>query len=167
MKRQLLIGALLAAVPLLAADAKNADGAAAAFAQLKKLVGTWEADTSMGKARSIYELTAGGTVLVEREEIGGKHAMMTMISVDGDRVVLTHYCMAGNQPRMAASGIGPSGEIAFRFLDATGLKSDKDGHMRHATFKMLDADHFESNWQFFQNGKPAEHEETFRYTRTK
>lgn len=167
MKRQLAMFVLLAGMPMLAADAKNTEGASAAFAHLKKLVGTWEADTKMGKARSTYELTAGGTVLVEREEIGGKHAMMTMFSVDGDRVVLTHYCMAGNQPRMAAKGVGADGEISFRFLDATGMKSDKDGHMRNAVLKLVDNDHLDANWQFFQDGKPAEHHEVFKYTRVK
>jgi len=159
---------LLAAMPVLAADKPVAapSPVGAAFARLKTLVGTWEANTSMGKARSTYELTAGGTVLVEREEIAGKHAMMTMFSVDGGRLVLTHYCMAGNQPRMAAKGLGANGEIAFQFLDATGLPDGKAGHMRNATFKFIDKDHFEAAWQFFQDGKSANHE-TFQYARVK
>ena len=37
-------------------------------------------------------------------EIKGKEDMISMFNLDGDRVVLTHYCAAGNQPRMVASG---------------------------------------------------------------
>ena len=59
------------------------------------------------------------------------------------------------------------GEISFRFLDATGMKSDKDGHMRNAVLKLVDNDHLDANWQFFQDGKPAEHHEVFKYTRVK
>ena len=48
--------------------------------------------------------------------------VLTVFHLDGDRLILTHYCMAGNQPRMQATSYdAKKGEIRFQFLDATNL----------------------------------------------
>ena len=65
MKTLLVLVATLLAVGI--APATEQSDAGAAFSKLKTLVGEWTADTQMGKARLVYELTAGGTALVERE----------------------------------------------------------------------------------------------------
>ena len=49
--------------------------------------------------------------------------MVTLYHMDGDPMMLTHYCLAKNQPRMAAIEIGEDGgEVTFEFLDGTSLK---------------------------------------------
>src|SRR5215470_11959827 len=73
-----------------------------AFEKLKTLVGRWEAQTDKGPAVATYQLISGGTVLLERVEMGGDHDMITAYYVDRNRLLLTHYCAAGNQPRMQA-----------------------------------------------------------------
>jgi len=169
MKMNWLIMAGLLAVPALWADTQTTvdTGAAAAFARLKGLVGEWEGSTDMGKARLTYELTGGGSAVVERESADKMPAMMTVYHLDGNRLVLTHYCMAGNQPRMEARSFDPAtGEIRFRFLDATGLASPGAGHRHNATFRLVDADHIESEWQFFENGQPKMTEK-FQYKRVR
>src|SRR5579862_8715974 len=125
-KRLLLITGLAALVTLQGADPKVSNGseAAAAFARLKTMGGEWQANTPDGKARLTYELTGGGSALVERESADNMPGMMTVYHLDGNRVILTHYCMAGNQPRMQAGGINPeTSEIQFQFLDVTNLAS--------------------------------------------
>src|SRR5690349_7224531 len=139
------------------ADSKTtpAPNAAAAFARLKTLVGEWEADTQMGKAHVSYELIAGGTALVERFSAEKEPAMLTVYHFDGNRLMLTHYCTAGNQPRMQAGPFNPeTGELEFRFLDATNLATPAAGHMHNAQMRIIDRDHFTSQWQFFENGQP-------------
>jgi hypothetical protein len=127
--------------------------AAAAFSRLKSLVGEWEAETHMGKVKVSYELVAGGTALLERESGENMPVMLTLFHVDGDRLLLTHYCMAGNQPRMQARRFdAEAGEIQFQFLDATNLTPGA-GHMHNATFRLVDDQHFQSEWQFYENGK--------------
>ena len=128
MKRHILV---IATVMLAAAAVTNVQAAGpkseasagpAAYARLKTLVGEWEADTQMGKVHVSYELIAGGTSLVEKESGEKMPAMLTVYYLDGDRLLLTHYCMAGNQPRMQARAFNPeTGEVAFEFLDATNL----------------------------------------------
>jgi hypothetical protein len=162
-----LMAGLLAFTTLQGADSKSESrtGASAAFARLKALVGEWEANTPSGKAHLTYELTGGGTALVERESADQMPGMLTVYHLDGDRLILTHYCMAGNQPRMQASSFNPdTGELQFQFLDATNLASPGAGHMHDARFRLVDNNHLETEWQFYENGKPKM-TEAAQYTR--
>jgi hypothetical protein len=140
--------------------------AAAVYSRLKSLVGEWEADSQMGKVHVSYELVAGGTSLLERESGEKMPVMLTLFHVDGDRLLLTHYCMAGNQPRMQAKRFDASaGEVAFEFLDGTNLKPGA-GHMHNASFRLVDDQHFQSEWQFYENGK-LKFSEKSQYTRVR
>lgn len=165
-----LLAGLLAASSAGAADVRQ-DGtidAKAAFSRLKTLAGVWEATTEeTGKARITYELIAAGTSLVERETAEKMPEMMTVYHLDGVRLILTHYCMAGNQPRMQAQSFNPeTGEIRFRFLDATNLSKPTEGHMHNATIRVVDDRHLVTGWEFYQDGKPKFTEGT-TYTRVK
>ena len=88
------------------------------------------------EVRVVYKVTSGGSVVVETIAPGTEHEMITVIHPDGDSLLLTHYCMLGNQPHMKAkpkSGENPkAGEnkVAFEFVKATNLASDKDMYMR-------------------------------------
>ena len=169
MKRQYLLIAnlLLAAVAAHAASSKserNSD--AAAFARLKTLAGEWEADTQMGKVHLSYEVIAGGTALVEKETGEKMPAMLTVYHLDGDRLLLTHYCMAGNQPRMQVRAFNPeSGELEFQFLDATNLAAG-GGHMHSAKFRLVDSNHLATEWEFYENGQ-RKFVETAQYSRVR
>ena len=116
MKTYLLLATmLLAGLAANAADSKSGSttNAAAGFARLKTLVGEWEATTERGKAHLRYELIAGGTALVERFSSEKMPAMLTVYHFNGDRLMPTHYCEAGNQPRMQAGPFNPeTGELA-------------------------------------------------------
>ena len=112
-----------------------------------------------------YELVSGGTALLERESSESMPSMITVYYVDGGRLLLTHYCMVGNQPRMQAKASSPDGgEIDFQFLDATNLSSPGAGHMHNAKIRIVDNDHLSSEWQFYDNGKPKMTENA-QYTR--
>lgn len=164
MKKHLLI-ALSASVALYAAD--NSIDSKATFAHLQTLVGEWQADTSMGKAHLSYELTGGGSALVERESAEHMPAMLTVYHLDGDRLLLTHYCMTGNQPRMQARSFDQkTGELRFQFLDATNLASKEAGHMHNATIRIVDGQHLATEWEFFEGGQ-RKTTETFQYTRVR
>ena len=163
-----LITTLIAAsAALQSADVKpgQTTDAGAAFARLKTLVGQWEATTSSGKVHLSYELVSGDTALLERESSDSMPSMVTVYYVDGGRLLLTHYCMVGNQPRMQAKAFNPDkGEIDFQFLDATNLASPAAGHMHNAKIRIVDNNHLVSEWQFYDNGKPKLNE-TAQYSR--
>ena len=81
-------------------------------------------------------------------------------SADGDRFMLTHYCVAGSQPRLAATAFEEEGKvITFTFLDATNLKSRDQGHMDKAVFRFKDENSFTTQWTWYQNGKESWMEE--------
>ena len=155
-----------------AADSRKAPGAAsidaaAAFERLQTLQGTWDAAPIKGvKATTTFELTAGGTVLLERYANpalpGGGH-MVTAYHLDGASLILTHYCIARNQPTLRAEGYdAKSGEIQFEFLRGANMPSENIGHMRRALYRVDDANHFTTSWEFFENGtKKMTERETF------
>jgi hypothetical protein len=69
---------------------------------------------------------------------------VTMLYLDGDRLFLTHYCDAGNRPRMVAR-TSPNGKtVEFDFLDLSG--GNQYGHMYHAVFTVIDANHHTEDW---------------------
>jgi hypothetical protein len=164
MTRYIVLTALFSAV--IALGAESAIDPKVAFARLKSLAGEWEADTQMGKVQVSYEVIAGGTAVVERESGEKMPVMLTLYHLDNGRLLLTHYCAAGNQPRMQASAYSPqTGELEFRFLDATNL-AEGAGHMRNARFRFLTSDRLESRWEFHENGK-LKSTETWQYKRVR
>ncbi len=166
--RYCLIAGLLASAAFAAGSKSDASAAGpAAYARLKTLAGEWEANSDQGKAHLNLELIAGGTALVERESADKMPSMETVYHLDGARLLLTHYCMAGNQPRLQAATFNPDkGELQFRFLDVTNLATPGAGHMHDMLIRFIDNNHFETEWQFFENGKPKFTEKAL-YTRVR
>jgi hypothetical protein len=134
------------------------------FDKLKTLDGMWEGKDPQGQDVKVsYRSTSGGSALMS--EIMGKEDMITMFHLDGDRVLMTHYCGAGNQPRMKATA-SPDGEtITFDFLDATNLASADAGHMHRMVLTLIDPNHHTEEWTFLDHGK--EMKETFALQRKK
>src|SRR5262249_52546511 len=77
----------------------------AAFRQLSSLVGEWTGAHEGGGISLSYTMTADGSALMEEFRPASKPVMVTMFSVDGDHLVATHYCSAGNQPQMQTKTI--------------------------------------------------------------
>ena len=149
-----------------AAD-KQETNAVAAFNKLKTLAGNWEATSKRGKMTSSYEVISNGSALTERINVPGEGEMLTVYHLDGDRLVLTHYCTAGNQPHMQAEAFDPAkNEIQFNFSGGGNLADANAGHMHNVLFKLGGADSFTTNWTFQENGK-AKFVESAEYHRVK
>jgi hypothetical protein len=149
---------------LITSAAFAASAAQKSFDDLKSLNGTWEGKTPDGQtAQVVYRVTANGSALMS--EIKGKEEMISMFNLDGDRVLLTHYCAAGNQPRMVASASPDGKTITFDFLDATNLAAPDAGHMTRMVLSMPDANHHTEEWVFTDHGK--EMKEVFDLRRKK
>jgi hypothetical protein len=111
--------------------------AAEAFTRLKGLVGSWdvtERDNPNTKEIATYRLTGDGSVLAEDLRAPGGVAsvmghMYTTYHMDNGRLVLTHFCGAGNQPRMRVTAISDGGRrIAFEMYDITNLATPEAFH---------------------------------------
>lgn len=122
------------------------------FDKLKTLDGMWEGKDPQGQNVKIsYRTTSAGSALMS--EIMGKEDMISMFHLDGDRLLMTHYCGAGNQPRMKASSSPDGKTVTFDFLDATNLSSPDAGHMQRMVLTMIDANHHTEEWTFLDHGK--------------
>jgi hypothetical protein len=146
-------------------DAPKSD-AQKAFDKLKTLAGSWEAkvttdppmkDMGNGETTQVsMRVTSRGNALVhEMGELKQNDPTkydhpVTMFYLDNDRLLLTHYCDAGNRPRMAAR-VSPDGKtVEFDFLDVAG--NTQYGNMYHAVFTFIDADHHTEDWTFKLKG---------------
>jgi hypothetical protein len=86
---------------------------------------------------------------------------------DGDRLLLTHYCVARNQPRLVLKESAEDGQLLrFQFLDGTNLPSRDHGHMDKAEYRFVDRDHFTSRWTWYQDGQES-WMETIEYRRVR
>ena len=130
-----------------------ASDAQKSFEQLRGLSGSWEGKTSSGQPVEVdYRSTSMGSALMS-EIKNVKEDMITMFNLDGNRLLLTHYCAAGNQPRMLATASANGKTITFDFLDATNLSSPDAAHMAHVVISILDTNHHTEEWTFADHGK--------------
>ncbi len=156
----------LAVIPLAACSTFSAKDissvdAKAQFERLKTLDGKWTGDAThggqpAGKVDVVYHVTAAGSAIEEKLFAGTEHEMITMYHMDGDSLMLEHYCAAGNQPHMVAHWDPNMDNI--RFLCAAGgtnMKSESDMHMHSGVIHFVDKDHLEETWSGLDGGKPA------------
>jgi hypothetical protein len=131
----------------------------AALEKMKKLAGTWLLADADGKTTdqvaSIIKVTAGGSAVHETLFPGQPLEMVSVYTVDGPDLIMTHYCVLGNQPRMKADPKSSANEIVWHFTGGTNLDPKKDKHMHEATLKIIDEDHIEVCGIGWENGAPA------------
>ncbi len=169
-------GSIAAALAVLAwagaLRAADAPAANPAWSQLKTLVGDWKGTYSgndaegPGEVLISYRLVSNGTSLMETMESAHDTSMITVYHPDGSRVMATHYCAVGNQPRMVAPGLTGGGKtLAFSFVDATNVAGPDVELMRSLVITFQDPDHFSQAWTSRAKGK--DQVGTFTYTRVR
>jgi hypothetical protein len=153
----LLIIALLTVVASLRAEEKAQSTNTRRLEALKQLAGDWVEVGKDGKPTdkvvSSIRVTSGGSTVQETIFPGTDHEMVTMYHLDGDDLLLTHYCSLGNQPRLRAEPGRDVNKIVFKFVSATNLKSDDEHHINGATFTLEGKDRFKAEWVSCKDGK--------------
>lgn len=159
--RTVIITVLAASGALAAPAVPATEGKAAspAFERFKALAGEWVAaeDGEMSKKGDLvarYAVTAGGSAVVETVFPGSPYEMVTVYHADGPDLVLTHYCMEGNQPRMRARAAGGS-RFDFEFDGGTNIDPRRDRHMNSATVELLGQDEIRTVWTELAEAKPV------------
>jgi len=155
------------------ADVKGGGGidAKAAFKRIKTLAGTWksqisgehqadktkeEEDHHKGEATVTYKLTGGGSALIETQFPGEAHEMVSVYHLDGDDLRMTHYCAAGNQPRVKLDRAHSTPEhLIFVFDGGTNLDPQKDMHIHGVKITFHKNGKVDSAWEGYQGGKSA------------
>jgi hypothetical protein len=119
----------------------------------------WEGHSTQGWTEQLsYSSVAGDSCVMEQSEMAGDgphEHMVTMFHMDGDDLMLTHYCAAKNQPRMRATEISDDGsEMLFTFVDGTNMPQGRDTpHMDKARIKFTGDGAMQSQWTFYSKGK--------------
>ncbi|HYM79773.1 MAG TPA: hypothetical protein VE377_27620 [Candidatus Dormibacteraeota bacterium] len=150
---RILIALALTASAFAQTDAQKA------FATIKNMPGTWEGKAPDGHTFQVtFRVVSGGSA-VESEIQVPNEDMISMFHLDGNRLLMTHYCAAQNQPRMQASVSADGKTMTFNYVDATNLASPDAGHMQKMVLTVLDDNHHTEEWTFVDHGK--EHKETF------
>jgi hypothetical protein len=137
------------------------------FATMKSLAGEWEGPVSVpempemsgGKAMHLsLRVTSRGNVLVHEMQEAGTPLdatkydhPVTMLYVDGDQLTLTHYCDAGNRPRMTGKMTADGKTVEFELKDISG---STEMHMHHGVFTLIDATHHTEDWTFMMGDRP-------------
>ena len=111
---------------------------------------------------STFRVTAAGSALVEVMAPGSPegYEMVNMYHADGDRVLMTHYCAAGNQPRMVVKATEDENRLELQFESVTNLASPDANHMRHAEYIFHGDDRLTTRWWSMQDGKVSEENHT-------
>jgi hypothetical protein len=155
LKRYFVLGVLVAMSGVCSPAAPPASKAAAAFEKLKSLAGDWAGKDGEGKpAKSSFKLVAGKTAVLETLEMSGMDEMLTLYSVDGDTIVLVHYCPTNNQPRLRATpGPGEIKELVFSYESTGNLATPTTGHEQKLVIQFEDQDHITETWTWRANEK--------------
>jgi hypothetical protein len=146
---------ILVVLAVISVSASAQTAAQKAFDVIKNMPGTWDGKAADGRAvRVHFKVTSGGSAVMSEILGNGPEDMISMFHLDGpNRLLMTHYCGAGNQPRMEAS-VSPDGKtITFTFVDATNLASPEAGHMQRMILTLLDDNHHTEEWVFADHGK--------------
>ena len=154
-----------AAPPAVSSDAQKS------FDALKTLAGTWDGNlTTDPKAPEMegahpqvtLRVTSRGNAIVhEMKEAGTPEDPakydhpVTMLYLDSDHLYLTHYCDAGNRPRMVARTSPDGKTVEFDFVDVAG--GTQYGHMHHAIFTVIDENHHTEDWTYMMPGDKPMH----------
>ena len=141
------------------------------FDALKTLAGVWKGavavdppQADMGTDKPMWvnmRVTSRGNALVhEMKEPGTpddtkKDDPVTMIYLDNDHLNLVHYCDAGNRPHMVARPSADGKTVEFDFTDLSG--GNEYGHMYHAVFRMINANHHVEDWTYMMPGDKPVH----------
>jgi len=123
--------------------------------RFKSMAGTWTGTGVKGETAEVtYKVMAGRTSVMADIKMGDE-SMTSLFYVDGQKLMMTHFCPSNNQPRMQAVISPDAKTVTFDFLDATNLASPQAGHMHKAVYVFTNADHYSEDWTWKHEGQDA------------
>lgn len=170
MRNGLLIAGVFLLAPGLAVFAADEAGV---MEKLTALEGDWMLLDEDGRETDVvgssFRLTAGGSAVVETmfPNSPDGHEMVNMYHADGDRILMTHYCAAGNQPRLVVEATDDENRLELRFDSITNLASPEATYMSQAVYVFHDNDRLTTRWRSMVDGELSEETATFELKRRK
>jgi hypothetical protein len=133
--------------------------AASAFEFLKTLTGDWERlgeehDHGGKSHATTFRQTAAGSSVMETIFPGEAMEMISIYHMDGDDLLLTHYCALQNAPILKFEKSDKPGEIKFAFHGGTNFDPKVDAHVHEGVMQIKDANTIETSFVGYSGGKP-------------
>jgi hypothetical protein len=137
---------------------------AALFDRVAKLEGEWVVELTPEEiaqygppATSVIKVTSSGSIVRDIMFVGTPHEMTNVYHMDGDELVMVHYCAQGNQPRMEAKlndgHQHAANQIHFQFDEVSNLTSADQSYMGDVVLTFVDDNHYTQSWTHFKAGK--------------
>jgi hypothetical protein len=99
-----------------------------------------------------FKVCSGGTAVREIMALGTPNEMTNMYRLEGNALVVTHYCAMGNQPEMHA--FAPEGnQLMFVCDHVSDLDAPDEEYMGGLTLVFADADHLRELWSTCKQGE--------------
>lgn len=129
-----------------------------AFAKLKTIEGVWQAVPKVNDPQGYEAFKDIPMTVVMRKTSRGNaflHEMthpnipdnpITMFYMQDKELWLTHFCDAGNRPRMTGKVSADGKRLEYDFIDITG--PTKFGHMKRAVITFADDNNHTQEWTF-------------------
>lgn len=142
-------------------DGPQEDQGLAAFDRLCSLVGTWE---DVDKPVTVeYRKTANDSVLVETWTWPRTNTeSLTLYHLDAGKLIATHYCPVGNQPRLRLVSSSGRDTLAFEFVSATNLPDPAVDHCIAFWIRFDDDQTITRSETYEANGAPGTQQSTYK-----
>lgn len=127
---------------------------AALMSALSALEGEWRTQDENGGwvTATVFTVSSNDSVIREVMFPGTPNEMTNVYHMDGTKAVVTHYCAAGNQPRMVATGITQTDEgpaIDYTLDRVSNLRPDHTHVMGGLRVVFLSDTHIRQDWTSF------------------
>ena len=164
-----LVTACQSTAPMVHPDAVSSRDAEL-LGEISKLAGEWEMPDESGQTQLalVFAVSSAGSSVREIMFPGSEHEMTNLYHMDGDVLVCTHYCAAGNQPRMvatAATKTDEGTELRFELDSVSNLREGHDHYMGNLTVTLLDDGRLRQVWRSYDRDGELAEPMTFLLTR--
>ena len=135
--------------------------AESAFEFLKSLTGTWQRtggshDYGTKSPQSTFRVSGAGSSIVETIFPNDPSEMISVYHMDGNDLLLTHYCALHNAPVMKFRKTNTPGEIKFVFKGGTNFDPKVDMHVHEGYFKVTNDKTIRATFVVYNDGKPGQ-----------
>ena len=131
------LGLLPCGMLLLTQGTAIADSAAV-FDAFKSFKGRWTIQSGGKTITTVMTYDVGSKDSIVTEQFGKE---LTVIHRDGHDLQMTHFCNAGNQPRLRLQKSPSPGLFVFEMFDITNLRKSDEDHVQKIIYRVVDDKH--------------------------
>ena len=136
------------------------------FSILKGLEGEWRIVNPARDTVVTFEIIAAGSALVEKWTMSPSRNSMTIYSMDGDALLVTHFCPQGNAPTLKLTRTSEEGVHFFEFVQGWNLQDKESSHQHAFWIKIVSPNEFTRGETYIKNGSEYKGEQELDHPQT-